>query len=816
MKKFKQIFAYVLTCAIVLGLLSGVVFTVSAADPTLAVGDQVLFAKYNSTADTAWSEKMFALGAYWDDANLYIVYDKATAGDVTVNGEAATVTAGATYNTAAISLLKLGTAITKYNQEIADFEIKIGTAVDWTGWLVLRSDHNIIAKTACTAAAATMDGSFPAPYGPNFNVVEANLTINAMPVGDVTKKYLTSDATSGITGYRIGFNEGNGDADASTYASYAVVLIRDSSDKLHLAHTNKNSGRFANVVALNMDYTSGMNINLRVETIPEDPTKTSVVDSDQTMNVYINGKMVLSCAAAKYNGNAIGTSAWRRMLIGGLVSGASDTTGYDITGTIFRGVRKLDITAVTDTGTGVTSRVIKDELHIHDYSAEVAEVDYLKAPATIGEQAVYWKSCSVCGLASTNEADTFKYGPAGDSGDIYAPHLLADPALNGKIEEKEFYLNGKLSDTVDFGVVWNTRAIYLAYKKPATAAELKLTIADQVVTIPAANVYSADGDYIEVKIPWDAVNFQVQNYNDKTTLKIELGELLWSGEVFFTYGNSTGALKKPEIYAGDVELYIPKKGGALAKQDGTGASHSGFRWSNQKALASGEANTVIEYDFYPVNLPEAPAKDQSAPHNWYAATFVIGDENFSSKNEDGSDSTTNVDTRDCMVYGIMNVDGTYHIVVHATAGGNTYYDTGIPSTSKDAMHIRVVYDNKEESHSYDSANNKHTYNKVDMKIFVNGVLVGERENVKKVHDTPNGASALSCVVVAYKQSGAAMEFAVENMRWYKAPSALVDDANTNNNPNTGDNGIAVFAALLVASMTGMALLVVPTIRKKLI
>ena len=423
----------------------------------------------------------------------------------------------------------------------------------------------------------------------------------------------------------------------------------------------------------------------------------------------------------------------------------------------------------------------------------VKNMRFYKAPSELVDDTV------------TNNTDDFN-GPQ-----IYAPHLTNDPALNGKIEEKGFYLNGKLSDTVDFGIAWNTNAIFLSYKKSAGTANLKITIAGEVVTIPVANIFSASGDYVEVKIPWSAVNFKVLNYDDSTTLKIELGELTWNGKIFFTYGMPDLGSAKPTLYAGDATLYLPKKGGGLVKQDGTGASHSGFRWLSVNKLASSEANTVIEYDFVPINLPAAPGKIQVDPHNWYAATFVISDENFSGTNADGSDATTNMDTRDCMVYGIMNVEGTYHIVVYATAGGTTYYDTGIPSTSKEPMHIRVVYDNDEEFHNYDPVTKKHTYNKVDMKIFVNGVFVGARGNVKVVGNTPNGVAQNSCVVVAYKQSGAAMEFSVEKMIFYKAPSSLSDV-----NPYTGDNMIAIAAALLVASMAGIALLAVPAIRKKLI
>ncbi len=48
--------------------------------------------------------------------------------------------------------------------------------------------------------------------------------------------------------------------------------------------------------------------------------------------------------------------------------------------------------------------------HDHDSKNEVADAKYLKSEATCTEKAVYWKSCSVCGLASDSEY--FKFGEA--------------------------------------------------------------------------------------------------------------------------------------------------------------------------------------------------------------------------------------------------------------------------------------------------------------------------------------------------------------------------------------------------------------------
>lgn len=52
------------------------------------------------------------------------------------------------------------------------------------------------------------------------------------------------------------------------------------------------------------------------------------------------------------------------------------------------------------------------EMAAHDFTAEVAEEDYLKSPATCTTKAVYYKSCATCGLSSagTTEEATFESG----------------------------------------------------------------------------------------------------------------------------------------------------------------------------------------------------------------------------------------------------------------------------------------------------------------------------------------------------------------------------------------------------------------------
>ena len=66
----------------------------------------------------------------------------------------------------------------------------------------------------------------------------------------------------------------------------------------------------------------------------------------------------------------------------------------------------------TELATCTTCGETYGELAAHDFTAEVAEEDYLKSEATCTEPAVYYKSCTACGLTSegTEQEDTFQSG----------------------------------------------------------------------------------------------------------------------------------------------------------------------------------------------------------------------------------------------------------------------------------------------------------------------------------------------------------------------------------------------------------------------
>ena len=83
----------------------------------------------------------------------------------------------------------------------------------------------------------------------------------------------------------------------------------------------------------------------------------------------------------------------------------------------------------TELATCITCGGTYGELAAHDFTAEVAEEDYLKSEATCMEAAVYYKSCTACGLTSegTEQEDAFQSGdPLGHDYDTKWSQDIAD------------------------------------------------------------------------------------------------------------------------------------------------------------------------------------------------------------------------------------------------------------------------------------------------------------------------------------------------------------------------------------------------------
>lgn len=850
MKKFKQLSAFFLALVMVLSLIPAFGYTYARAETptTLQEGANVVIAK--EEASGVWSQAFYNdnkagdVAAFWNARGIYFMYPEQTTKAVTVNGQALNANQDSTTRDFVIlEFSKFGIELDDYNY---DFYVEITGAYTWSGWILLRRDAVVREGNNITNSGEQYcNGStYVIPNGAS-HVIDVTLNINDMPAYRGFDKapmvYWATKTGWNTTGIAISFTDEL--HTAAEDSSYRMLLAKSDTDGHLYASIARDSGdaygskAYDLGVVIDTDAATAQTVRLRwVTELQTDGTYTSYL--------FANGKFICARDNTRITadtGTGNNKTLWIRNHSNRLVDG--ETATFNFTAAVNRyyadsfdlASATLDYLTVDKLlGTNTSADAISYDLTLPTCYGNLNGVKLVwTATGAIDNEGVV--DTSVDGAAATLTATiegtsvskTFNFvvkapvsgggdggsgdgGEVVDNGDIYAAHLLAGAKQDGKVEEADFFLNGKLSDAVRFGFTWNSKSLFMAYKKPAADAELKLTIAGEEVTIDAANVYNTDGDYIEVMIPWDAVNFEVQNYGDKTTLKVELGTMVWNGEIVFTFGNDSEDDNKGSVYpdGGDVAGVTVDDSGKISFKTFTGTdtktyvqtSHAGYRTYSNADLAASAAESVIEFDFTPTFLEEA-TNNPTSHWNWKAITFAMADDSFTDDSKNAA-----------FVFGIMNKGGTYQIASEAIDGGVMYFDTGIPSTSTETMHIRVVVDN--EGSTYTSNTD---YSEINLKIYVNGLLVAERDNARAKN--PNGLYERMFEVVSFRYDSGFKYFAecsVENIRIYKAPSAVVDDANTNNNPSTGDNGIAIFAALLVASMTGMALLMVPTIRKKLI
>ena len=166
MKNFKRVSALLMALVLVFGLMPALVLAEpSQSVPpvvTPAVGDSVLFAE-QVAADDAWegagatlSDGTSKIVAAWDEYNLYLIYAEQDGAAATINGEAATVTAGATYDVAKIALGTVAAGIDDY-QSYIEAELAIGT-LTWEGKIALTKEDYFTLKCGWNCVDPTTPG----------------------------------------------------------------------------------------------------------------------------------------------------------------------------------------------------------------------------------------------------------------------------------------------------------------------------------------------------------------------------------------------------------------------------------------------------------------------------------------------------------------------------------------------------------------------------------------------------------------------------------------------------------------------------------
>ena len=117
---------------------------------------------------------------------------------------------------------------------------------------------------------------------------------------------------------------------------------------------------------------------------------------------------------------------------------------------------------------------------------------------------------------------------------VYQAAHAESVALDGNLDEA-FLTNGKMSEEVPFGVLWNRDTLYLAVEPREGDSSLEITLGEKKLTVTKSGVTgvegakSAWGKVIEVSIP-----NTVTEYGQSTALALSMGGASWAGQVTYT------------------------------------------------------------------------------------------------------------------------------------------------------------------------------------------------------------------------------------------------------------------------------------------
>ena len=119
---------------------------------------------------------------------------------------------------------------------------------------------------------------------------------------------------------------------------------------------------------------------------------------------------------------------------------------------------------------------------------------------------------------------------------VYSAAYAAALTADGNTTEGPWLLDGRLSDESRFGVLWNSKYLYVA----ADAGTLNVTVNGKTASVAAdGTVTGIDGaeaavaSALELKIPMAALELNIADYKQTAELTVSNGTGSWSGTLCF-------------------------------------------------------------------------------------------------------------------------------------------------------------------------------------------------------------------------------------------------------------------------------------------
>ncbi len=315
-------------------------------------------------------------------------------------------------------------------------------------------------------------------------------------------------------------------------------------------------------------------------------------------------------------------------------------------------------------------------------------------------------------------------------------------------------------EPIHFGGAWDRDYLYIAYEN-----QEGITMAVTLNEVDVADISTKTGtSHTVVRVPLASAKVFMRDAGYSGKLVLTLGNKTWKGTVVCNASSymQTNFDRKTLM---SIPIYDPVIGLAKrieadeirgAEQVGnslrfwsTAANPSsaavGYNINGVDGLASSSVTNVIEFDLLATDLPEVAEARQVGFFICEGVVFMLQDDTCGSQ------------TRNNYCFGISNIDGELNIVsdMHDT----DYFDMGVSADEEGPIHIRIEYENQNAYY-----NSKDDFSDPTAKFYVNGVFIGEDEEVKSHVTTITGAANTLCV---YGQpvAGKNLEFTLSNFKF---------------------------------------------------
>lgn len=336
---------------------------------------------------------------------------------------------------------------------------------------------------------------------------------------------------------------------------------------------------------------------------------------------------------------------------------------------------------------------------------------------------------------------------------------LDDFAFHYRLVDSEVFSD----QYVELGGIWDRDYLYLAYELQEGYPDPEITINN--IEVSEMEVKETD-THVMVKIPLASVKAYIAAFGNTYAMKITLDDLYWEGHVMFTkrqssvfkYDSKETVFEYTE-WKDDAGKVYPhpytsvKKGNNIYFKSESNlvgnwpvpSPNAVFGQQDILFSADSDVPIILEFDF---QSPVVPVDNSDSPIQ--GLEVAVMDETGEGKSDKRQGILLFVTSK--------GDDKDITLVAHRDKGR---YGTGIANDSNAKLHFRVEIYN-----DYAYCNSSTDFNNCGIRVYVNGLLALEQEDVK----TPNGGITLGTNSVSFAghmDGTNPMDISVTNIELYR-------------------------------------------------